>query len=268
MNLSISDNGVVCLKLDPNMPSDYYGSKLCFQNYTSENQANKKIFISEGNCLHYDSAQDVYTVPHDINISQRCFLLRLIIDAEELKRGNLPLHAAAICDGARVFIMAALPGNGKSFLAHEICRQISDCEIIGDDHIILTPTHIQGNIRRRMRNRDSKTIGYATNKGFCKMYPVTWICIAKQETDCEPIFLSGADAFNALTAASAFKYLNETFTHNEIRYSTSVITDLKIDETYWKRFNAFLKESRMLFLRGTLNYVGDIILALIRDNHE
>lgn len=263
MNLLISDNGVVFFNMDPNMPGDYYGSKLCFQNYTSENQDNKKIFISEGNCLYYDSSQDVYTIPHDINISQLCFLLRLIIDVEELKRGNLPLHAAAICDGSRLFLIAAPPQNGKSFLTHEICRQISDCEIIGDDHIILAPTHIQGNIQRRMRNKDNETIGYAENKGFCKIYPITWICIAKQEIDCEPIFLSGLDAFNALTEASAFKYLNETFTHNEIRYSTSVITDLKIDETYWNRFNAFLKESRVLFLRGTLNYIGGIILALI-----
>lgn len=264
MNLSISDNGVVILKMDSNMPSDYYGSKLCFQNYTCENQDNKKIFISEGNCLHYDSSQDVYTIPYDINVSQRCFLLRLIIDVEELKRGNLPLHVAAICDGSRVFLIAAPPQNGKSFLSHEICRQISRYEIIGDDHIILAPTHIQGNIKRRMRSRDSETIGYAKNKGFCKMCPITWICIAKQETACEPIFLSGADAFNALTKASAFKYLNETFTHNEIRYSTSVITDLKIHETYWNCFNSFLKESRVLFLRGTLNYVSGVILALIK----
>lgn len=264
MNLSISDNDVVFLKMDPNMPSDYYGSKLCFQNYTSENQDIKKIFISEGNCLHYDSSQDVYIIPHDINISQRCFLLRLIIDVEELKRGNLPLHAAAICDGSRVFLIAAPPKNGKSFLTHEICRQISYCESIGDDHIILAPTHIQGNIKRRIRSRDNDTIEYAENKGFCKMFPIIWICIDKQEIDCEPIFFSGTDAFNALTEASAFKYLNETFTHNKIRYSTSVITELKIDETYWNRFNAFLKESRVLFLRGTLNYVADVILSLIK----
>ena len=214
--------------------------------------------------MHYDSSQDVYTIPNDISTSQRCFLLRLIIDAEELKRGNLPLHAAAICDGARVFLIVAPPKNGKSFLTHEISRQISDCEIIGDDHIILAPTHIQGNLKRRMRNRDGETIGYAENKGFCKIYPTTWICIIKQETDCKPIFLSGADAFNALTEASAFKYLNEIFTHNEIRYSTSVITDLKTDETYRNRFNAFLKESRVLFLRGTLNYIGGVISALIK----
>ena len=205
MNLLISNNAVVFLKTDPNMPSDYYGSKLCFQNYTGENQDTKKIFISDGNCLHYDSLQDIYTVPHDINISQRCFLLRLIIDVEELKRGNLPLHAAAVCNESRVFLIAAPPRNGKSFLTNEICRQISDCEVIGDDHIILAPTHVQGNMQRRMRNRDNETIGYAENKGFCKMYPVTWICIAKQETDCEPFFLSGADAFKVFAEASAFK---------------------------------------------------------------
>ena len=264
MNLLISDDGVVFLKTDPNMPSDYYGSKLCFQNYTGENQDTKKIFISEGNCLHYDSLQDIYTVPHDINISQRCFLLRLIIDVEELKRGNLPLHAAAVCNGSRVFLIAAPPRNGKSFLTHEICRQISDCEVIGDDHIVLAPIHVQGNRKRRMRNRDNETIGYAENKGFCKMYPITWICIAKQETDCEPVFLSGADAFKAFEEASAFKYLNETFTHNEIRYSTSAITDLKINEIYWNRFNVFLKESCVLFLRGTLNCIGGVISALIK----
>ena len=264
MNLSISDNDVVFFKMEPNMPQDYYGSKLCFQNYISENSDCKKIFISEGNYLHYDSSQNFYTIPHDINASQRCFLLRLIIDAEELRRGNLPLHAAAISDASRVFLIAAPPQNGKSFLAHEICRQVSDCEVIGDDHIIITQAHIQGNIKRRMRSIDSETIGYAENKGFCKMCPITWICVAKQETDCEPIFLSGADAFNALTEASAFKYLNETFTHNEINYSTSVITDLKIDETYWSLFNAFLKESRVLFLRGTLNYIVGVILALIK----
>lgn len=264
MNLSISDNDVVFLKMDPDMPYDYYGSKLCFQNHIRENHDNKKIFISEGNDFHYDSSQDVYTIPHDITISQHCFLLRLIIDVEELNRGNLPLHAAAVCDGSRVFLIAAPPKNGKSFLTHEICRQISDCEIIGDDHIILTPTHVQGNIQRRMRGRDGETIGYAENKGFCKMYPITWICISKQEINYEPVFLSGVDAFNALKEASAFKYLNESFNHNEIRYSISVITDLKIDETYWNRCNAFLKESRILFLRGTLNYIGDAILALIK----
>lgn len=264
MNLSISDNDIVFLETDPNMSSDYYGSKLCFQNCTGENQSRKKISVSEGNCLSYDSSQDVYIIPHDINLSQRCFLLRLIIDVEELKRGNLPLHAAAVCNGSKVFLLSAPPGNGKSFLTNEICRQISDWEIIGDDHIILSLTHIQGNMQRRMRGRNGETIGYAANKGICKMGPITWICVAKQEINCEPIFLSGADAFNALTEASAFKYLNETFTHNEISYSTSAITDLKIDETYLNHFNVFFRESRVLFLRGTLNYVGSFILSLIK----
>ena len=268
MNLFISDNDIVYLETDSCTPTayyEYYESKLCFQRYTGNDRDKNIILIHDGDRLCYDALNDIYTVPNDIDMFQRCFLLRLIIDAEELKRGNLPLHMAAVGDGSQLFLIAAPPQNGKSYLTHEICRKVSGFETIGDDHIILSPQHIQGNVSRRLRSKDNKTVGYEKNKGLDKICTMTWICVAKQEINRDPFLLSGAEAFNALAEASAFKYLNETFAHNEICYPASEVTDFKIDETYRDCFNAFIKENSVIILRGTLNYIEGVILDIIKN---
>ena len=260
MNLSIFDNSIVYLALDEDMPLDYYCSKLCFLNNCANKHNGEVIRIQGDSQLHYDPVQNVYNLPYNINVFQKCFLLRLIIDAEQLKRENLPIHAAAISDGDRVFIIAAPPGGGKSFLANTISP---DFVTIGDDHIIISPTHIQGNLRRRIRNECADITGYVANSGYCNFSPITWICYTRQEANCTPVFLQGKDAFKAFTDASAFKYLNETFLYNSIRFPAALLTNFDISKTYQKCFDLFLKRDRVLLVQGTLEHAVSTLAEII-----
>lgn len=263
MYLSISDNDVVFLVPDEDSPKEYYGSKLCFLD-DGVNHNRKMICICEGNALDYDPVQDVYILPHGIDNFQYCFLLRLIIDTEQVKRGNLPLHAAAVSNGSHIFIIAAPSGRGKSFISDTICSMFPDYKVIGDDHIILTSTHIQGNIERRIRDKNGKHIGYVANSGLCKICPITWVCMSQKENDLSPVFLSQEEALNKFAEASAFKYLNEIFVHNDIRYPASVLADYEINQLYQSNFYTFLNRDSVLFLCGTPLNAVHVISDLIR----
>ena len=264
MYFSISDNDVVFLVPDEDTPREYYHSKLCFFDDNCANNNIKTIRICKGNTMYYDPVQDVYTLPHGIDTSQYCFLLRLIIDTEQVKRGNLPLHAAAVSNGSHIFIIAAPSGRGKSFISDTICSMFPDYNVIGDDHIILTSTHIQGNLERRIRDKNGKHIGYVSNSGLCKMCPITWVCMSQNETNCKPVFLSQEDALNRFAEASAFKYLNEIFVYNDIRYPASVLAESKINQLYQNNFYTFLNRDRVLFLCGTPLNAVHVISDLIR----
>ena len=264
MYLSISDDDLVFLSIDEDTPREYYESKLCFLDDNSKNNNRKAIHICEGNGLNYEPVQDFYTLPNGINTFQYCFLLRLIIDTEQVKRGNLPLHAAAVSNGSHMFIIVAPSGQGKSFVSDTICSLFPDYNVIGDDHIILTSTHIQGNRGRRIRDKNGKNIGFVANSGFCKISPIIWICLAKKETDCKPVFLSKEEAWKVFAEASAFKYLNEIFVYNNISYPASVLAEHKINHIYQNSFYKFLNRDKVLFICGTtpvhaVQIISDIV---------
>lgn len=266
MKLLISDSDIVYLRISDNAPADYYFSKLCFINTSLDVYGNGKIInINDGNNLSYASEKDEYFFPSDISETQRCFLLRQVIDLIQLKRGNLPLHAAAVSDGKTTFVIAAESGKGKSYISDAVCKIFPEYYIIGDDHIIISSKHIQGNVKRRIRDRYSGKEEYADNIGLDQIHDIIFICFNFSETAGHMAYLSKSDALSQYSSVSAFKYLNEVFLYNNKSYGVERITEIDVDNEYRKAFYDFAGMSRVLYVSGTPQYAIECISDRIRN---
>lgn len=263
MELLISENDIVYLQLNCDALEDYYDSKLCYMNYEAAVKG-EKVVINYGNGLCYDKETDVYFIPQPLSEEQQCFLLRCVIDAVQLKRGNLPMHTAAVSDGNKTFVIAAESGRGKSYISNKICKSFHEYDIIGDDHIIISSDYIQGNKKRRIRNINTEEYEYTKNKGLCSMNELIFICYDYSENENYTVNLSGSDVSEAFAAKTAFKYLNETFVHNDISYRANVLADMNINDTYRERLLHFLNGKKAVFIHGTQEYAVDLISCKIK----
>lgn len=261
MNLYISNQDIVSLDISEINELDYYSSKLCFIDHCIEDCKNS-VNIRYGDSLYYDKKRDIYYLPVDIDEYQRCFLYRVVMDCIQVKRGNLPIHAAAVTCGINTVIIAAKPGRGKSYIADCICNSNSGCSVVGDDHIIISKNHIQGNKKRRMRNIHGKSIAYLNNTGIIKLQNIIFTCFELSSDENEMKFLSGSEAIQYFSEATAFKYLNEIFVHNGRSYGPNIFADLNGD--YKRIFCNFIEKHKVLSIRGSLPYAADIISRLMK----
>lgn len=260
MKLWISDSDIVYLKISDNAPTDYYFSKLCFSNPPLDADRNGTIInINDGNDLRYNLEKDECFFPSDISEYQRCFLLRQVIDVIQLKRGNLPLHAAAVSDGKTAFIIAAESGKGKSYISDAICKIFPGFYLIGDDHIIISSNHIQGNVKRRIRDRYSSKVEYADNRGLDRLRDITFICFCFSEMVDRMTYLSKSDALSQYSSVSAFKYLNEVFQYNNESYGVEKISEIDVDNEYRNAFFNFVSMNKVLYVSGTPQYAIECI---------
>lgn len=262
MNLFVSDNDIVYLDLNDAL-NDYYYTKLCFMNNSGDITA-KQIDLIDGKEPGYNKHNNEYCIPYDISEPQRCFLLRLVIDSVELKKGNFPLHAAAISDGDKSFVIAAGSGKGKSYISDIVCESFPEYYVIGDDHIIIASDHIQGNLKRRIRNNNNEDTAYKKNKGLDKKHDLTFICFQFSETDNYVAELSKTDVFKYFSSASAFKYLNEIFVYNEKSYEAGIMTDINVNTEYQKCLFHCLDGKNAVYICGTQKFAAAYILNEIR----
>lgn len=255
MNLYISDNNLVYLKHET--LDNYFYSKLCFSDDNFEKASN--ITINEADCFEYNKSLNEFCFPYDVTEAQRCFLLRLVVDAVQIKRGNLPLHASAVTNGTETYIICAGSGKGKTYISEEVCRKFHSFNIIGDDHIILSTDYIQGNKKRRIRNMDLKETGYQNNIGFTKMTEVSFICFDYSASGNTISYVEDSKLKNCFLLVSAFKYLNEVFVHNGLEYSACNLIESDVNELYEKRVLKYLNNKKAVYIQGTQQYAIDYI---------
>jgi len=267
MNLIISEKDIVYLNLNNNALIDYYYSKLCFINgFVGLGENAVVINIKDGNFWCYEKEREEFLFPSDISEYQRCFLLRVVIDLIQLGRGNLPLHVAAISDGKKTFIIAANSGKGKSYISDAICKMFPRYYTIGDDHVIISHNHIQGNIKRRIRDNVEEKEKYMDNRGLDQIHEMTFICFDFSETNNCIVALSKSDSFLYYSSVSAFKYLNESFCHNNISYDIEKIAEIDIHNEYQRIFDDIVGKSEVLYVRGTPQYAIECISNKITNN--
>ena len=266
MELMIANNALIYLKIYETTLQNYYSSKLCFLNEGFDD--GKKIVIHSADYLGYNKEIEEYFFPCDITTYQQCFLFRLVIDSLQLKRGNLPLHAAAVSDGKQTIIIVAKPGKGKSYISDTLCNLFPECYTIGDDHIIITSDHIQGNLKRRIRSLDGKICRYRRNTGLDTLHPMVFICFELEENIQKVYHLSLSQASEYFSVASAFKYLNEIFIHNKQSYQADVLTDIDIREVYSTIFHSFLDKNEILLICGTQEYAIKYISSMIKEGRR
>lgn len=261
MNLYISNQDIVSLDILGINELDYYSSKLCFIDSHIEDCKNS-VNIKYGDDLYYDEKRDIYYLPADIDEYQRCFLYRVVTDCIQVRRGNLPIHAAAVTCGINTVIIAAKPGRGKSYIADCICNSNSGWNVVGDDHIIISKNHIQGNKKRRMRNIHGESIAYLNNTGITKSHNIIFTCFELSYDENEIKYLSRSEAIQYFSKATAFKYLNEIFVHNGRSYGPNIFADLNGD--YERIFCNFIEKHKVLSIRGSLPYAVEIMSGLMK----
>lgn len=262
MNLYISNQDIVSLDISEIKELDYYFSKLCFLDNRIENCKNS-VNIKYGDSLYYDEKRDIYYLPADIDEYQRCFLYRVIMDCIQIRRGNLPMHAAAVTCGINaVIIIAAKSGHGKSYIADCICNSNSGCSVVGDDHVIISKSHIQGNKKRRVRNIHGENAAYLNNTAITESRNIIYTCFELSSDENEMKYLSESEAIQYFSEVTAFKYLNEIFVHNGRSYGPNIFADL--NEEYKRIFCNFIEKDKVVSIRGSFPYAVDIMSELMK----
>lgn len=260
MNLYISNQDIVSLDSSEIKELDYYSSKLCFLDNCIEDCKNS-VNIKYGDSLYYDEKKNVYCLPADIDEYQRCFLYRVVVDCIQVRRGNLPIHAAAVTKGINTVIIVAKPGKGKSYIADCICNSNFGCSVVGDDHVIISKNYIQGNKKRRMRNIQGESVAYLNNAEITELQNVIFTCFELSFDENKMKYLSESEAVQYFSEATAFKYLNEIFVHKGRSYGPNIFADL--NEEYERIFCDFIRKDKALYIRGSFPYAVDIISKLM-----
>ncbi len=260
MNLYIFENDLVYLNYYA--VNDYYYSKLCFfdANYNDDGSL---ITIKENNRFDYNKLKNEFIFPYNITEAQRCFLLRLVVDAVQLKRGNLPLHASAVSDGLETYIICACSGKGKTYISEEVCKNLQGFNIVGDDHIIISSNYVQGNLKRRIRDFDLKDIGYKNNIGLTKKTDLNFICFNYSKTEDMILNVEESEVKESFLHASAFKYLNEIFAHDGVEFRAHKLIDDDVNEVYKNTILKFLNNTKAVYIQGTQQTAIDYIINQI-----
>jgi ABC-type dipeptide/oligopeptide/nickel transport system ATPase component len=172
------------------------------------------------------------------------------------------MHAACVVYRTNTVIIVAKSGKGKSYIADCICNSNSECSVVGDDHVIISKNHIQGNKKRRMRNIHGESVAYLNNIGIAKLQNSIYICFELSSDKNEMKYLSESEAIQYFSEAAAFKYLNEIFVHNGRSYGPNIFVDL--NEEYKSIFCNFIEKDKVLFIRGSFPFAVDIISKLMK----
>jgi hypothetical protein len=116
------------------------------------------IQITAGKNFKFDESKNQIQIPNFLtNLNESAYYLRLALDSNAIKNGNLPLHGAACEKDGKILFIFGDTNQGKSYTLNEL---ISFTNPIGDDHIVVGSKEILGNdyIRNRANKNSIKSL--------------------------------------------------------------------------------------------------------------
>lgn len=186
---------------------EYWMSKLAFHPYRSQ-ECKTEILINRRDFFSFDKSKYQLSIPSYTSEQILSYLLRTVVDYFQVSIGNLPLHAAAVTVNNCQVVILANSGSGKSYISQLLSQSNPNCYVIGDDHIIIHETYIQGNKMMRARLMGTNEPIYIANQAWGRRHRTIIVCYEKNEIrhSCTP-FQNSWDLLAKMQNLSAFKYL-------------------------------------------------------------
>lgn len=243
-------------------------SKIAFYHKKSDNNA-LVTNILQGDHFFIDKAQQKVYLPRGASEGTISYLIRVAVDYFEVCLGSLPLHAAAIAVEKCQIIIVAKSGGGKSYISKLLIEEIPGSFVIGDDHIILHDSYIQGNGCMRSRSPVTNDYIYIRNHMYDHRKPLI-ICCFSNDGDagfCE-FLMEKDEIFERMKHFSAFKYLTD-----EIKINGSC----NCEDNFWRNdiigryihmVLDMLSEVKVVSIRGTCEYAAEQIKSIIADENN
>ena len=194
------------------------------------------------------------TIPSFTKDERRAsYYLRMALDANAIKNGCLPLHAAALQNNGLTQFIFAKTGKGKSFTLNTLLAHNPGIIPIGDDHVVIGRDSLSGNGMMRTRDRDGKDKDYSVLHGD-RVFPLGCYEVVLMDVTArtEDYKTGGADLIEKDVAEKAvLKYLSRKPHEPELEKMYDNIVPGEVLTKYHVRFNEFMNGAeRVLKLSG------------------
>ena len=187
------------------------------------------------------------TIPFFTSNARRAsYYLRMVLDANAVKNGCLPLHAAAsVNDGFTQFIFAKT-GKGKSFTLNTLLSHNPKIIPIGDDHVIIGDGKISGNRMMRTRDRRGRDKNYSVLHGGkispLGDYEVVLMGVTARDKDYR---VGGVGLIEkTVVEKTVLKYLSRKPYELELEKMYDSIVPKEVLNEYHVRFDKFMNGAR------------------------
>lgn len=237
-------------------------SKLAYVEVTSLNSP--QVEIIESSSFGYTKNGEVERVevpPLTNDTRMASYFIRMTVDANAVKRGCLPLHAAAYMqDGAAKFILGDTH-RGKSFVLNMLLSEDLGVVPIGDDHIIMGKEYVFGNNVTRNRNNGKDVYSFFKKDLISSIenYEIILIDVTGKDNISEVVpkeVLRDNDIKDA-----TLKYLIKKPIETDARNLYENLVGEKVTVPYEKMYENFLiKSSRIRKISGCKEYLLEEML--------
>jgi len=227
-------------------------TKLSYQRVDVLKNVNGEIY--EGKDFSATGDGSKITIPSFTEDEKRAsYYLRMALDANAVKNGCLPLHAAALANNGLTQFIFAKTGKGKSFTLNTLLAYNPRITPIGDDHVVIGRDSISGNGMMRTRDRDGRDKDYSVLHGN-RVSPLGRyeVILMDVTTKTEDYKIGGVDLIGKDIAKKAvLKYLSRKPHEPELEKMYDNIVPGEVLTKYHARFNKFMNGAeRVLKLSG------------------
>lgn len=186
---------------------------------------------------------------------KRMYYLRAVLEQFAALSGAISMHASALAFGTYLLIVFGDSLCGKSTIAAILSSKYG-AELIGDDHIILSPYGIVGNSVMRLRKGDDTiycehSLKYFKYKRLC----VAHIELADDGNNCNSIEVDSVESFEKIN--DALKYLYEPL--NKYKMDAGAFDFSEAFKAYLRYLHS---ASSFIRIHGNSIYIAEILSKL------
>ena len=192
------------------------------------------------------------------DVKRASYYIRMTLDANAVKNGCLPLHAAALTNNGITQFIFAKTGKGKSFTLDTLLSYSQRIIPIGDDHIVIGRDKIAGNRIMRTRERDGGDKDYSVLHGgkvsLLGHYEIILIDVTAKNKNFE---IGEVDLVEKdVVENDVLKYLSRKPYEPELEKIYNSVASAEVLEKYYTHFDKFMNGAeRVLKLSGEKDYL-------------
>jgi len=245
------------------LASNYLKTKLA---YTEAEGNDDGLTISIGGTKCYlDLEANEALIGHESLTDDRIsYLLRVVLDAYVLKRGDLPLHSSLLSSEDRSAFLFGGTNCGKSVFAHQIEEMAPNCKVVGDDHIIVSPQGFIGNSIFRVRSKDKEYYSYLKNPDLFHKRTKYYIFDININDKMENSKILSSGEYMQSDLTHVLKYLIYDFKTESGILKIDDIIKGGIKSEYLNQFENFIRNAiAIIKIRGHINYVVKSIYDML-----
>ncbi len=242
---------------EPKIKSKILQSKLAYIEVTD--LPHPQLKIEEGDRFEVSKKRGVQniTIPSFTKDTRMAnYFMRMAVDANAVKNGYLPLHAAAYNEGGATKFIFGDTHKGKSFALDILLSNSSRIVPVGDDHVIVGKNEIFGNAVMRNRRDGRDVYSYFKKDSLAPLNNYEIIVVDVTGDDASIVSNPEELLSDGNTHVAVLKYLIKQPMERDARRLFRGVATSDVLEDYQSMYESFLRGAEQISkLSGCKEYL-------------